>query len=426
MSTETKQAMAESSPAKNRRFYSRREVRSLAYIDLGRDNGGIVLNLSEGGIAIHSATSINDRRLPHIRFQVPQSTGWVEARGEVAWTSESKMQAGIQLVGLTDESRRQIREWVANGRVTITSPSPTVAPPGPTVRASTAEPRPVNAPQKPPSFSAPVSPPPPQIKQEVGTLVGVAASRGLPSKGSGAPSVLTGVPAKARQQGAGPQSGPRLASSNSRSVGTELGLRLGPAVAQSRPRPRWINWAAFGIVLLGMAGLSFFAGLRSGKGDSRPLFEGLLQSGAHADSASVATQQDSGGSPVGSAVVGRVTVTSRMYVPVAIPVQSDAGKTDRLQVGAIERRVEPQYPQGALQKRTEGTVQLHVTIGPDGAVENVATLSGATLLAQAASDALRQWRFKPTMLDGKPVRTEADMAVIFWLRPAQNPQNTSR
>ena len=117
MSSETKQT-AQHSSTTNRRFYSRREVRALAYIDLGRDNGGIVLNLSEGGLAIHSAISLNERRLPHVRFQLPQSSTWVEARGEVAWTSENGMQAGIQLIGLGDEARRQIREWVcANGRV---------------------------------------------------------------------------------------------------------------------------------------------------------------------------------------------------------------------------------------------------------------------------------------------------------------------
>lgn len=240
------------------------------------------------------------------------------------------------------------------------------------------------------------------------------------------PSLLPGVPAKPRQQVATVQSGLRLTSRTARGVGTELGLRLGTTVTPSKARPRWINWAAFGVVVLGMAGLSFFAGLRSGKGDSRPLFEGLsLSGGAHADSASVATQQDSSGT-AGSALVGRVTVTSRMYVPVAIPVQSDAGKIDRLQVGAILHRVEPDYPQAALQKHTEGTVQLHVTIGPDGGVENVAALGGPPALAQAASGAVKQWRFKPTMLDGKAVRTEADMAIIFWLRPAQNSQNSSR
>jgi len=63
-------------------------------------------------------------------------------------------------------------------------------------------------------------------------------------------------------------------------------------------------------------------------------------------------------------------------------------------------------------------VQLHLTIDASGAVQNVATISGPSSLVQSAADALRQWQFKPTLLDGKPVQTEADIAVVFWFRPA--------
>ena len=109
--------VAEFSSQQDRRFFARRSVRSLAYIDLGDDNGGIVLNMSEGGLAVHSAVTLSGVHLPRVRFQLPQCPEWIETRAEIAWTSETKMQAGILFIGLPDRARQQIRDWVfASGR----------------------------------------------------------------------------------------------------------------------------------------------------------------------------------------------------------------------------------------------------------------------------------------------------------------------
>jgi protein TonB len=84
--------------------------------------------------------------------------------------------------------------------------------------------------------------------------------------------------------------------------------------------------------------------------------------------------------------------------------------------------VEPQYSPDAARQHAEGTVQLHVTIGADGSIGNVALLSGPPALVQSATDAVRQWRYKPTLLDGKPIEIEADIAIVFWLPlPGQQP-----
>ena len=258
-----------------------------------------------------------------------------------------------------------------------------------------------------------------------------------PTKSQIARAVFTSVlplnpPSKSKEV---ERTAPRIAGgwTPARSAGSELGLRLSQAAPPSKSRPAWITWLAFGLFLAAMAILSFSAGLRTGRGDSRSLLSGLF-GGAQSDSASAqesqaATSASAGetSSSTGTALVGRVTVTSRMYVPIAIPLRPDAAKTERLQVGAIDHRVDPQYPADAQTQHTEGTVQLHATIGANGSVENIASLSGPPALVQAATDAVRQWRFKPTLIDGKAIETEADIAVVFWLRPAAlHPQGDSK
>jgi TonB family protein len=78
-------------------------------------------------------------------------------------------------------------------------------------------------------------------------------------------------------------------------------------------------------------------------------------------------------------------------------------------------RVEPQYPEAARKQKIQGPVVLDVRIAPDGAVENVRVVSGATPLTQASSDAVKQWRFKPHLLHGQAVRMETTVTLNFRL-----------
>jgi protein TonB len=79
------------------------------------------------------------------------------------------------------------------------------------------------------------------------------------------------------------------------------------------------------------------------------------------------------------------------------------------------RRVEPKYPPLARQTRLEGTVRLRAIVGTDGRVREVEMLSGHALLAQAAMDAVLQWRYRPTLLNGRPVDVETQITVVFVL-----------
>jgi TonB family protein len=105
-----------------RRAHARRPVRAIAYAQLDESNGGIILNISEGGFAVYAVASLMDDHLPHIRFQFPESNVWIEASGDILWRSESNRMAGIRFSGLSDDARAQIREWCNSQAAPAISP----------------------------------------------------------------------------------------------------------------------------------------------------------------------------------------------------------------------------------------------------------------------------------------------------------------
>ncbi|HEY4362773.1 MAG TPA: energy transducer TonB [Bryobacteraceae bacterium] len=87
-----------------------------------------------------------------------------------------------------------------------------------------------------------------------------------------------------------------------------------------------------------------------------------------------------------------------------------------VQAAKIIRRVLPAYPILAKQTRTSGTVHLSGIIAKDGTVQKLQVLGGPPLLVKAAVDAVSQWIYKPTILDGQPVEVIAPIDVIFTLQ----------
>jgi periplasmic protein TonB len=77
--------------------------------------------------------------------------------------------------------------------------------------------------------------------------------------------------------------------------------------------------------------------------------------------------------------------------------------------------VAPQYPPEAGRERIQGTVVLMAEIAKDGTVRNVRVESGLPLLAQAAIDAVKQWRYKPYLLNGEPVEVDCHITINFAL-----------
>ena len=81
----------------------------------------------------------------------------------------------------------------------------------------------------------------------------------------------------------------------------------------------------------------------------------------------------------------------------------------------VLQRVEPEYPESARQLQLQGPVVLDVRIGQDGGVQQMSLVSGQPLLVQAAEDAVKQWHFKPPVVDGHPATTQTRITLNFRL-----------
>jgi protein TonB len=83
--------------------------------------------------------------------------------------------------------------------------------------------------------------------------------------------------------------------------------------------------------------------------------------------------------------------------------------------GNLLHRVQPDYPTLARQVRVQGQVVLRAIISREGTIENLQVLSGHPMLVQAAVNAVRQWRYRPYVLNGEPVEVETQVTVNFVL-----------
>ena len=110
--------------------------------------------------------------------------------------------------------------------------------------------------------------------------------------------------------------------------------------------------------------------------------------------------------PNSAEIVKRPVVPS---VPQRVPV------TSTIEAAKLISRVQPAYPVIAIQARIQGNVVLHAIIGGDGRVSELQVLSGHPLLVNAALDAVRQWRYSPTLLNGQAVEVETTITVSFVL-----------
>jgi TonB family protein len=107
----------------------------------------------------------------------------------------------------------------------------------------------------------------------------------------------------------------------------------------------------------------------------------------------------------------------------AITPADNSKKVQRIRVGAqvqqgnLIQQVPPVYPPLARQARIQGVVRFNVIIGKDGRVSQIVLISGHPLLVTAAQDAVKQWIYRPTLLNGEPVEVATVVDVQFMLTP---------
>ena len=123
-----------------------------------------------------------------------------------------------------------------------------------------------------------------------------------------------------------------------------------------------------------------------------------------------------GGMPGGSlgGVIGGIVSST----PVAVPKMATP-KSVRVSLGVaaglLVHQVKPTYPPLARQARIQGTVMLAAVISKDGSITNLHVISGHPMLTGAALDAVKQWKYRPYMLNNEPVEVETQVQVNFSL-----------
>jgi hypothetical protein len=470
--------------ARDRRRHPRRTVSSLTYVKLDDTNGGIVLNISEDGLAMTAADVLVGEYLPNMRFQLPKCAQPIEASGKIVWLTESRKGAGIRFVSLSEEHRNQLRQWISSRR----SPSE-IQDASSAVRKSAQQ---MQTPS--PRASRAVIP----WVERVGEVEESQPEELFPSESSSRVrhEVKETKAASERPRPAIPQMSELAGSSIS-----DIRWPFWSEQGELPPEPRSNKLSLVALVVVFIA-ISFAVGLVLGHGS----FEGLLgrvQSmmpdkyqqaastvtspadavGHSSPSAAPAPEQNADSATQlpaapadpapsapasgneGTQVTGTPLETStpasgsendaktsdessepilvtppsegeqpfRFTVPekavsasssvavssqASILVPPEAGsasfhQSERLQLGALIFYVEPQYPRGRDQTETEDIVKLRATVGENGQITNVERISGPMPLIPAAMSAVREWRYTPTLLSGRPIQTEEDITIEF-------------
>lgn len=136
-----------------------------------------------------------------------------------------------------------------------------------------------------------------------------------------------------------------------------------------------------------------------------PLLPMGAQTGTYADPlANFAQSIELSKPPVRAAPVAAATIPKT-------PVRVGGG----VQAAKLLRQVKPAYPPLARTARMQGTVKMQAIIAIDGSIRNLQLISGPPLLIQAALDAVKLWRYEPTLLNGEPVEVITSIEVNFTL-----------
>jgi len=485
----------------DRRIHARHRIRALAYVELGENNGGIVLNVSEGGFAVRAAEPISEDGLSRLRFQMQHAKQPLEMSGKIAWTSDSGKEAGVRFVNLRDEALLEIRTWIVQE---VSPGSSSKQPPiarqpfretaenksildifadGEIADAETQDNgggtvgRPSTVPHSQ-SESSDLSAPAEQ--QRYGATLFPKEAVTVP----GARSPIAALPAIRKPEQASPVRGAEEAPENWMDFRIQMGrgwvlaalvtflvaisfaggmaVRKGglielwrtadtatsastqtrssvpiasPTKLPSKPlqieivdstNQRWMIPANVGPAHSGGNGAE-----NSSSGISHDSSENTA---APSSGSSLTPKNQEAGDPTAVtaqkgttplllslpeqsvSASGSVAISSQRSL--AVPAESSQGTPQpgkNLQVGQLVNLVDPVYPPDARQKHIEGTVKLHATIGADGSIKDLQPLSGPAALLPAALTAVREWRYDPTLLNGRPIETQEDISLVFRL-----------
>ena len=94
-----------------RRSHARRRIDGLTYVEFGPDNGAILIDIGEGGLAFQSVMPVSLNQALLFKFRLPGATVYLEGFAEVAWMNESGKGGGLRFVDVDEAVSSQIRDW---------------------------------------------------------------------------------------------------------------------------------------------------------------------------------------------------------------------------------------------------------------------------------------------------------------------------
>ena len=375
----------------DRRLLPRFTPKSVTYLEVGDGNGGIVVNISEGGLFVQAAVSLLGTEFPRLRLQVGFKT-YLELRGKIAWIGDYKKRAGIRFVDLSEDERGQLREWIVLG----------ARPRSSTKQASDST-----------SDNDPVQ-----------TIPAPNEARVVPGKSVAGTTIMVGTLALASvAMGwiAGNQGlrwafvkGAKMKASESLSEENRLPQPLDQIEIIDVENNHWLipfrepvgTAEKSDVPTLTNQSVSVIHN-RKGEGPSLGTLSGPKRP-EHAPQ--VLPSPPTPGTPSESDALLPGLVDRS--IP-ELPEPSASPVTSVFQPAELIHRVDPAYPINALLEGIEGTVKLHIVIEDDGAVREVALLSGPQFLFTAAAEAVKHWRYRPALLRGHPIRSASDVTIVF-------------
>ena len=455
----------------HKRRATRQRIETLAYADLGPDNGGFPINVSETGMAFQGIQPLETRQILAIKFKLPGMKEVVETKAQVVWLNDLGKGGGLEFIDLADESRQLILQWLASQTPVDTQ-----------IENIPAGPREVK------KKEVPFPTPPPTVREGGKALK--SESNAKPKRAlSSFTSVTTAatnekkstadvIRSQAKEESVVQKSGSKRAWVIPFAAGlcTALAIMIGVMVAFGviSIRFHWPQQAADEGVTRPTADTGS-AKVADSPAKKMSRDESLADRVATGSSAATAPPAADSKNPIAEPIASKVATpapvrTSTTSTPkveslntpltaapaskaiapspiapaktldvvppsVALPTKpeivpqltlsspeiprpapiasSSAPKPGKLEEPVLVKRKDPVYSQEAREKGISGAVELHFRITAEGNVRDIKVVKGNLLLGQAAIEAVQAWHYQPARLDGIPVEAESSVVVKF-------------
>jgi protein TonB len=485
---------------------------------LGPGNGGLVLNVSESGLALSSAMKLLDNELPTLRFQLPGLDGAIETQARIVWMGQTKKEAGVQFEELPEDDARKISDWIsAEQDLTLGRKRPEASEFLAQAADNTLSPKEhqderleidplwtgteaqsnhrfpelvvesgfgstnalpgirshhhaaVSVPKRKPSVSLAsfaiialisfgaglvienqLRRSPRMADRQTGQVAGQPTITKAPSTESAAANQLPTENAETKTEGIRSETPAQLSPPASgivkpqeREEHTDISVDKNRAKESGKEGNGHV---AYGASKSASSVPNAIYSRRTGSKNAASGTKNSDESGlvlppsspprrtpSSAETRSSAPSKtlvapttpapnsptvnanatSNPAKPLSGSIAVRVPSFPSMRIPPELKSEASQGGQS-LQLGQLISRVQPDYPPEAIHQQIEGTVKVHVIIAPDGSVEGVQS-TGPNLLADAATAAIRQWRFRPTLLGGQAIGAEEDVVFVFRL-----------